>query len=379
MTSSRDADVIVLGGGCAGLSLAMHLARTSALRVLVLEARKEYVNDRTWCFWGRLHDPAWPMVAHSWRAWRFSTRHRRATQFGRDGLAYRCVPADRFYERAIDTIGASQSVRLLRGITVERVCDGPDVATVHTSSGSFRSRWVVDTRPPAGPVGDGYRQVFVGREVRTEAAVFDTSAVGLMEDMEVDELGFRFTYVLPFSSRHALVEETRFTDCAVTADDLNDRLDRTLETLGAGGMDIVRVERGSIPMTTALAGDERAGRIVRAGTGGGAVRASTGYAFVRIQRWASACAARLADGADPIGHPPDPAWRATVDRLFLRVIRAQPELAPRAFMAMGEHVPASTLMRFLSDDCRPSDFARVAGVLPKMPFLRELALDLRGG
>jgi lycopene beta-cyclase len=45
-----DTDVLILGGGCAGLSLAVALAeRAPAMRVDTLEARMDYTRDRTWC------------------------------------------------------------------------------------------------------------------------------------------------------------------------------------------------------------------------------------------------------------------------------------------------------------------------------------------
>ncbi len=46
-------DLLILGGGCAGLSLASRLAEfgKDAPKVLIIEQRESYTNDRTWCFW----------------------------------------------------------------------------------------------------------------------------------------------------------------------------------------------------------------------------------------------------------------------------------------------------------------------------------------
>lgn len=112
--------------------------------------------------------------------------------------------------------------------------------------------------------------------------------------------------------------------------------------------------------------------VVTAGTAGGAVRPSSGYAFLRIQAWAAACAERVQAGEAPIPHPPEPHWRRGADQLFLRVIRAQLDVAPIAFMAMARHLQPRLLVRFLSDDSTFADFVRVASVLPKAPFLRAL-------
>ena len=49
-----DYDLLVIGAGCAGLSLARELTRqsgaTTKLRVALLEPRETFSNDRTWCF-----------------------------------------------------------------------------------------------------------------------------------------------------------------------------------------------------------------------------------------------------------------------------------------------------------------------------------------
>ncbi len=46
-------------------------------------------------------------------------------------------------------------------------------------------------------------------------------------------------------------------------------------------------------------------------------------------------------------------------------------------MSMGKYLSVKTMVWFLSDDCRFSDFVRVVNALPKAPFLRELAMSWR--
>ena len=55
---STKTDIVILGGGAAGLSLARELAHNSANThtITVLEARSKYKDDRTWCFWASEHD-----------------------------------------------------------------------------------------------------------------------------------------------------------------------------------------------------------------------------------------------------------------------------------------------------------------------------------
>ena len=65
-------ELVILGGGCAGLSLSMALAVHGGRcpRTLVIESRTEYANDRTWCYWKDPSVPAPYQVQHRWQSMR---------------------------------------------------------------------------------------------------------------------------------------------------------------------------------------------------------------------------------------------------------------------------------------------------------------------
>ena len=50
----KEFDYIIIGGGCAGLSLAYELETNNNLKdktLAIIESRKEYKRDKTWSFW----------------------------------------------------------------------------------------------------------------------------------------------------------------------------------------------------------------------------------------------------------------------------------------------------------------------------------------
>ena len=50
----REFDYVIIGGGCAGLSLAYELdlhQKLSNKTLAIIEPRKEYLRDKTWSFW----------------------------------------------------------------------------------------------------------------------------------------------------------------------------------------------------------------------------------------------------------------------------------------------------------------------------------------
>ena len=216
-------------------------------------------------------------------------------------------------------------------------------------------------------------QCFAGAEVEHGGLLAHPHDVaGLMTRMRADEDGFAFTYVLPFTRTTALVEFTRFSRRALSPLQLAQECDAELRALGLGLSDVVRVEHGVLPMGLHRNPAAVPPGVVMAGNGGGAIRPSTGYAFMRIQRWSQNCAERMGRGAAPVGHPRDGAVQRQLDRIFLQVLRETPSRTPEFLMALASRVAPERLLHFLTDCATPLDMAALVASLPVLPFLQQL-------
>lgn len=374
-----EVDVVILGAGCAGLSLGVRLAEQPGQcpRAVLLEARSAYVDDRTWCFWGlgpHRHDA---LVDHWWS--RFTVRgNGRTVEADCAETPYQQLRAGAFYAASRAAIDTSRSVELRMGTRVGDVSMRADGGwTVATDAGDLQARAIVDTRPAAPPAAGQATlwQSFVGDEVESADDAFDPARATLMDfDDGAEAPGMVvFTYVLPTDRRRALVETTVFSASPIAADDLAARqTDAIGRACGGTAPRALRREHGILPMGLR---EERAspGRgYVHAGVAGGAARPATGYAFARIQRWADACAARLRCGALPIGHPRDPAMTRWMDALFLQVLASHPQRAPELFVRLFGRVDTARVVRFLSDCPTPVDRLAVIAALPPGVFLAQL-------
>lgn len=371
MRGAADTDLLILGGGLAGLSLAAGLAESArAPRTLVIEPRDTYSDDRSWCFWADQAEPLGALAERSWPRWSFSGHSDERVEHHLPDRPYLYLRASRVYETALAAMARNPAVSLHTGTRAGALTSSATGFEVETDRGTVRARHVVDTRPPAAGRLDGARlfQCFAGREIKASGPVFETGCAELMGDMRADAHGFAFAYTLPLSPTRALVEATRFAPRRLDDTILEADLDHIFKSRGLDGARVLRREAGVLPM--GLPGSpERPGPLVRAGTGGGGLRAASGYGFLRIRSWARVCAASILAGAGPVGHPREPRLRRVMDDLFLKVLQADPERAPGLFMALARSLPADAFVRFMSDEARPADLARVVTCLPPGPFL----------
>jgi lycopene beta-cyclase len=372
-----ETDLVILGGGCAGLSLAIRLAALGLRcpRTLILESRTEYTNDRTWCFWDDGSTAFSHLISHRWQRMTLRAADRRvAIDCG--STPYQMLPAGSFYTQALEEIAKTGRIDLVTNASVlaepRRV---GDKWRIETTAGPFWASMAIDTRPGQVPRRGGATlwQSFYGLEIECDAAVFDPGCANLMEFSDGDPAGVHFTYVLPVSPHRALVEATVFGPDPLRKDDLAAELESAIaRRVGGAGFAVKRAEHGILPMGLASAPTVRDATHVKVGLTAGGARPSTGYAFQRIQRWADACAEVIGKGGAPIGHAADPPLLRAMDRLFLAVIRARPEAAPSLFLSLFEKADARNIIRFMSDRGTFRDYAAIASALPTGPFVKEI-------
>lgn len=119
-------------------------------------------------------------------------------------------------------------------------------------------------------------------------------------------------------------------------------------------------------------GTPQSRRIVRAGLVAGALRPSSGYGFVRIQRWAKRCANEYCSRDVLIPQVVSNFLIKQMDKLFLNVLKHQPDLTPELFDRMLSQTSAEGFIRFMNDRASFADILGIVFSLPKTPFLKAL-------
>ena len=380
---------VILGAGLAGLSLAdALLTRGVTSPITLIDVREEFPDDRTWCFWDVHPHPYRHLVSHRWACWSFSGHG--ATHRQRSASAPYChLPARRFYEDVLSRLSAAPNCTLVLGTTVQDVRGQPGTVRVRTSAGEVTAAHCFDALATAGPTwarlgpATGEQQLsqrFLGWFVRAPRPVFDPSCMTLM-DFDVTPNGeLRFMYVLPFSTTSALVEDTSIGFYGVPADASRDEIRRYLGArFGLHEVEVLREEESVLPMVSARPprGDAAA-PVIAVGNAAGAVRPSSGYAFIRTQRHV----ARLADafargrpGPVPVERPRE----ARLDAVFLEALRDDPPGFANHLLSLGRRMPGDRFARFMMDAASPADVLAMVAALPKGPFARAAARSIATG
>ncbi len=374
--TSADADIVILGGGCAGLSLARRLATARCkARVIVVEPRSAYTDDRSWCFWAPSHDHAEShLVAQSWKQWRFSTLSGQTQTHEHPGMRYHYIRSQDFYDDACARIASHDAIEMKMGVRAQDVRRDSERYLVETDQGVLSTNAVVDTRSLPGESPALLYQCFLGLEIahpplRPEQA----HVAGLMEAMDCDRDGFHFLYVLPLGSERSLIEVTRFAQDRIDPETLRGQLDDQIIRLHGAATQCLRTESGVLPMGLTHAIPATSGpQHVYAGLAGGALRPASGYAFQRIQHWAEACTVSILSDRGVIGHPPEPMIRGLMDQVFLHALRAEPRRGADFFMALAKRLSPDAFVRFMSDTATFGDKVSVISALPPAPFLKAV-------
>ncbi|NCF49009.1 MAG: lycopene cyclase [Bacteroidetes bacterium] len=357
--------VTILGDGCAALSLAARADEFPGHHFTIVSPKDAPPpQDHIWGFWGLANGTgalpsnhnknivaAAGMARASWPKWSIIT----------EDDAVVMASSARPYHALQRSVWINHCRAEANAASVAFTDKPPRANDPHTA--------IFDSRPPQVPNGM-MLQHFTGVEVRVDRPVFDPGTAILM-DFRVDQSeGMHFIYLLPFSAQEALVESTLFTPHILQDDFYMTAIHSYLERhYGVTAFETIRRERGVIPLGMLA---RRDAEIPGIGGNGGAIRPSSGYAFIFIQKQIEAALAAVhADNgrgglAFQVPHKSVDLW---MDAVFLTVLRNWPDRAPDLFMRMARALSGDQFARFLSGEAGWALRLKVIIAMPKWLFI----------
>jgi lycopene beta-cyclase len=390
--SRVDADLIIAGAGCAGLSALWHILHSAGRdrRILVVDRSFESSDDRTWSFWGPpdapfadLADRRWDQLLVRFPGSQATHRIGGPSHRAGSGRAYVRVRSRDYATTILDEAARHPNVRMIES-PLSDIRDDHDAGAVVTAHGELRAPVVFQSvrlspNDATAAVRHPLRQHFGGWEVRTERPLFDPDVVTFMDFDTEQHDGTAFFYVLPDAPDRALIEHTVFSLRPQGREFYDRQIARHLDRLGAGSYTIERTEYGAIPMED-RALHQRWGRHVwNLGTVGGMTKPSTGYTFQRIHAQSRHLVSSWATEGTPRALPAPPARYAFADRTLLNILHHHPEHGRPIFEKLFGTSTMDDVLTFLDERSSPLRDAQMMSRLPWKPFVRAALEEVGAG
>ena len=352
----KEFDYIIIGGGCAGLSLAYELEINEKLKdktLAIIEPRTEYKKDKTWSFWKVAAHNFDDCVKKSWDNFTINipknTNHLECVDY-----PYQSIDSGLFYKKINKKIKSNKNIFFFENLKELNLNNSLIFNSLPSIKQNHQNLW----------------QHFCGVEIETQKETFDDSIFNLM-DFDCDQReSVHFFYTLPYSKKKALIETTwlsRMNDDLLKDYDnqLKDYIERNL---GITNYKITYKEQGAIPLFYPLNKKEK--MKMNIGTAGRMTRLSTGYTFLNIQEHSKYIRENIENISEMNKYEINKKYQY-LDEIFLRVLKNHPKIMPDIFFKMFK-APPKTVIKFLSNKSNFFEDLSIIFKMPKWTFIKAL-------
>ncbi len=352
----REFDYVIIGGGCAGLSLAYELDIHDKLThktLAIIETRKEYKRDKTWSFWKVTHHNFDDCVKKNWQNFSINIDSK-TNHLSCNDYPYQSIDSGLFYKKINKKIKSNKNIFFFEDLKELNLSNSFIFNSLPSIKQSHQNLW----------------QHFCGIEIETQKEIFDDSIFNLM-DFDCDQReSVHFFYTLPYSKKKALIETTWLS---TINDDLLKDYDNQLKdyierNLGIRNYKITYKEQGAIPLFYPLYKKEK--MKMNIGTAGNMTRLSTGYTFLNIQEHSKYIRENIENISQMNKYEINKKYQY-LDEIFLRVLKNHPKIMPDIFFKMFK-APPKTVIKFLSNKSNFFEDLSIIFKMPKWTFIKAL-------
>ena len=350
----KEFDYVIIGGGCAGLSLAYELEINNKLKdksLAIIENREKYERDKTWSFWKVFDHSFQDCVIKSWNNFTINTPDA-SRELKSEKFPYQSIDSGKFYNKVNTELKSNKNINFFKSL------DEID------SSNSVIFNSVNESPPDKSKLW----QHFQGIEIETKKNIFDEEIFNLM-DFNCDQKdAVHFFYTLPFSKNKALVETTWLSNLENDAyKDYDIQLENYIKNnLRIKEYKINYTEKGAIPLYYPNTNNN----FINIGTVGEMTRLSTGYTFLNIQEHSKYIRENLDNISNKKRFKLNNKY-IFLDKIFLKVVKNNPEQMPSIFFNLFK-VKADAFIKFMSNKSNLVDDLSIIFKMPKFTFLKAL-------
>ncbi|MEY4954709.1 MAG: Lycopene beta-cyclase [Bacteroidota bacterium] len=367
---------IIAGGGMAGLSLAYYLSESSLTyeRILILDQGNE--SPKTWSYWSDEAHPFDAFAEYSWGQLEINSFANKHLNLTIAPFVYRKIESGTWTKSIQNKLLQNTKFEFIQA-KIEGFSYQGKFAQVLTDKGIFEAtEKVFDSVSPypcdlTNP--KELKQHFVGLFIETNFPLFDPNKATLFDFRIAFTNACEFMYVLPTCTRNALFEHTFFSSNLLDESEYLEQIKAYLfayHGLSDDDYEIKGTEKGIIPMNYVEIPQNLHQKIIKIGTSGGFVKASTGYSFKRTQGLLNTLVSQLESSNKNAQVIQQKRFKILLDRIFIQVLVDQQVKGSTVFEQLFEKNSAQTMLRFLDEQTSVWEDLRLMTSVPTWPFMK---------
>jgi len=370
---NKSYDIVVIGAGLSSLMfLSRYIINNKDQSILLIEKDANKNINQTFCVW---QGPGLIDIKNTYNlkpkhVWSKVEVSNEGLSIQRDisPYSYECFDGKETLSKLLSQ--CKKNITYRKGFDVKKIKNNKNLIEVVTNEETIHTKFIVDSRnkiskkqydsPP------NLKQVFVGNEILSSKDQFNPEIIKLMS-FKKNRKDVEFTYTLPFSRRHALIETTLFSRSSsfVSIKKIhNESLSKYKKFKSA------KEEKGIIPMI--LDRDIIIKNNIPIGLSAGMARPSTGYSMMRIALWVNSVEKKKIKSTNISEFQFRPnkllEW---LDSIFLTACYFWPNKAPIIFMKLFDNADIKSIIRFMSDTPTLSDIFFIVLGMPKKLMIRS--------
>ena len=351
----KEFDYVIIGGGCAGLSLAYELDTHQKLNnktLAIVEPRQEYKRDKTWSFWKVNKHNFEDCIKKSWKEFSIKTKSE-SKVIKCDNFPYESIDSGLFYNKINTRLKKNRNIKFFK-----------DIKDLDTNN-SF----IFNSLPNLEQNNNSNLwQHFYGIEIETSEPFFNAKILDLM-DFNCDQRNsVHFFYVLPFDENRAMIETTWLSRNDNSLKDYDSQIKSYLNNLGIKNYKVNYKEEGAIPLFYPI--NKKNKNKINIGTAGAMTRLSTGYTFLNIQEHSRYIRKNIQNIQNTKIFEIGKKYKY-LDEIFLRVLKKHPEKMPNIFSKIFNS-SYETAIKFLSNKSNLLEDLSIILKMPKWVFIKSI-------
>ena len=207
-TKKKDFDIVIIGAGLSGLSLAIEIIKRTKFTVLLLEKKRKLQKDKNWCFWNYPKNIFTTKYDNSWENIKIFSNRKEIIKSDKY-FKYLRLSSERFYNLSIKILNNSKNCKVKFNSKIKKISEKKSFVNILVNDETVTCKMLFNSIPRP-IVSNELKQHFLGLEVTSNKKIFNDKEVTLM-DFQENNKQIHFFYVLPFSKNKALIESTYFS------------------------------------------------------------------------------------------------------------------------------------------------------------------------